>query len=129
MIDLNSIYSCETFYFIYECLWKHFTEYLNIYHALGTLAIAIPKLGLFLSFIGATFGSMACLILPAFIEIATHYSYCSNVRKWVIIKDIIIIIIGFSCGITGTYTTVYGLVLAFNGHSNHHQNFSNITQI
>ena len=106
------------------------TENLNIYLlcVLGALAIAVPKLGLFISLIGATSGSFASIILPAVIEIGTYYSYCSKVPKWLIIKDVIIIIVGILCFITGTYTTIYSLVLAFSGHSTYHHSFNNITR-
>ncbi|RDD45877.1 Proton-coupled amino acid transporter 4 [Trichoplax sp. H2] len=93
----------------------------------AALAIAVPKLGLFISLIGAFLGSMACLVFPALIEIGTHYSYCPPVSKWMILKDIIIIILGCLCGITGTSVTIYRLVLAFNGHTIHHNSLANVT--
>ncbi|EDV24991.1 expressed hypothetical protein [Trichoplax adhaerens] len=94
----------------------------------AAMAIAVPKLGLVISLLGAFLGSMLCIIFPAIIKIGTDYSYRSSISYWILAKDIIIGIFGCLCCVAGTGLSVYQLVLAFGNHTNHQHGFANVTQ-
>ena len=81
---------------------------------LVVLAAIIPKLDLFISLVGAFSSSFLALIFPPLLELITFWPRAS---KWMIAKDVIIIIVGLIGFLTGTYASVESIMSAFStGH-------------
>jgi len=74
------------------------------------LAVAIPKLDLFISLVGAFGCSFLGLIFPPMISLAVYWPEVS----WpILIKNLIIIAIGLVGFVTGTYASIEAIVAAF----------------
>ncbi|CAB3374933.1 Hypothetical predicted protein [Cloeon dipterum] len=75
------------------------------------LAVAIPKLGLFISLVGALTLSIVAISLPPFMEIGT---FEHQRRGWRLIKNIALIIFGLLGLVTGTYVSIEDIVKSFS---------------
>jgi len=78
----------------------------------GALAIAIPKLNLFISLIGAFASSALAIIFPPILQILVFYrtNEPGCLKAWWICKSTVIIIVGLLGFITGTYVSVKDIV-------------------
>jgi len=74
------------------------------------LAVAIPKLDLFISLVGAFGCSFLGLIFPPLISLAVYWPEVSPV---ILIKNLIIIAIGLVGFVTGTYASIGAIIDAF----------------
>lgn len=78
------------------------------------LAVAIPKLDLFISLFGALCLSALGLAFPALIETCIYYDQKSGAAKqFMIIKNVIIALFGVAGFIIGTYTSLSAIVGEF----------------
>lgn len=76
----------------------------------GTVAtaIAIPNIGPFISLIGAVCLSTLGLIFPSLIEIITFYERPGYGKfNWVLWKNVLLILFGFTGFLTGTYVSLH----------------------
>jgi len=74
------------------------------------LAVAIPKLDLFISLVGAFSSTFLSLTFPPVLELITFWP---RVSKWVLIKNIALILLGVVGAVTGTYASIVAIILAF----------------
>lgn len=108
------------FYVPMEIIWKNvrgnfsesnknLAEYaIRLTLVVGTVAtaIAIPKIGPFISLIGAVCLSTLGLIFPSLIEIITYYERPGYGKfRWILWKNIALILFGITGFITGTYVS------------------------
>lgn len=71
------------------------------------LAIAIPTIGPFMSLIGAVCVSTLGFMFPAIIEIITYYERPGyGFLKWVLLKDIFLVLFGVAGFVIGTYVSI-----------------------
>ncbi|XP_055331799.1 LOW QUALITY PROTEIN: proton-coupled amino acid transporter 2-like [Paramacrobiotus metropolitanus] len=77
------------------------------------LAVAIPKLGLFISLVGAVGSSSLALIFPPVLETVTYGWQNQGKLHWKLIKNAAIFIFGILGFVTGTYVAVLEIVLSF----------------
>lgn len=73
-------------------------------------AIAIPNLGAVISLVGAFSSSALALIFPPFIEIITFWTEKEALSKWVLCKDIFIMIFGFIGFAVGSYCSLLNIL-------------------
>lgn len=74
------------------------------------LAAAIPNLGAVISLVGAFSSSALALIFPPFIEIITFWPDRLGQNKWMLWKDILIIIFGFTGFLVGSYVSLLNIL-------------------
>ncbi|KAK9885665.1 hypothetical protein WA026_012428 [Henosepilachna vigintioctopunctata] len=74
------------------------------------LAISVPNLGAVITLVGAFSSSAIALIFPPLIEILAYYSDKWGRYKWILWKDIFIIIFGFAGFLFGTYAAVLNII-------------------
>jgi len=72
-------------------------------------AVSIPKLDLMISLVGALTGTPISLIIPPIIEVATLAPY-HLVTKWMIVRNILIMLVGIIGLVIGTTLTVMEIV-------------------
>ncbi|XP_076386106.1 proton-coupled amino acid transporter 2 isoform X1 [Megachile rotundata] len=77
------------------------------------LAEAIPKLGLFISLVGAVSSTALALIFPPIIEMVVCWQNAS-LSIFTISKDILIVLIGLLGFVTGTYESITSIIDAFS---------------
>jgi len=77
------------------------------------LAIAIPRLGLFISLFGALCLSVLGLAFPAIMEICVLYPNHLGKYNYILYKDILLIIFGVVGLVAGTYTSVRDIIISF----------------
>ena len=77
----------------------------------GGFAVAIPKLDLFISLVGAFGSSFLGLIFPPILDLVVHWPKVSTAT---LLKNCLIIIFGSAGFVTGTYASVQEIVIAFN---------------
>lgn len=78
------------------------------------LAVAIPKLDLFISLIGALCLSTLGLIIPALIETCVFWrDTCGLSRTMMVIKNILIACFGFYAVFVGTSTSILAIYQSF----------------
>ncbi|XP_055331791.1 proton-coupled amino acid transporter 1-like [Paramacrobiotus metropolitanus] len=77
------------------------------------LAVAIPKLGLFISLVGAVGSSSLALIFPPVLETVTYGWQNQGKLHWKLIKNAAIFIFGILGFVTGTYVAILEIVLSF----------------
>lgn len=71
------------------------------------LAVAIPTIGPFMSLIGAVCVSTLGFMFPAMIELLTYYKRPGfGMLKWILVKDILLILFGVAGFIIGTYVSI-----------------------
>lgn len=88
-------------------------SYLNLFYICSFLvlvAILVPHLGKIISLVGATSSSTLALIFPPFIEIITFYPNGLGKYKWVISKDLAIIVFGVLGFMFGSYASILALM-------------------
>ncbi|XP_020290475.1 proton-coupled amino acid transporter 2-like isoform X2 [Pseudomyrmex gracilis] len=76
------------------------------------LAEAIPKLGLFISLVGAVSSTALALVFPPIIEMIVYWH--NNISFFTIAKDVAIILIGVLGFATGTYESVTSIIKSFS---------------
>lgn len=82
---------------------------------IAVLAVAIPELHLFISFIGAFASSVLALIIPPILQIMVFYEVpepCWQKTLW-ISKSVFIIGVGVLGFVTGTFTSIANIVNFF----------------
>ncbi|XP_064636410.1 proton-coupled amino acid transporter 1-like isoform X2 [Lineus longissimus] len=98
--------------------WKVWGEYVfRTFLVLFTFALAavIPHLELLISLIGALSSSSLALIFPPIIEIATYWPDNKLGRyKWMLWKDILIVVFGLLGFVTGTFVSLKEIIVAFS---------------
>lgn len=77
------------------------------------LAVAIPKLGLFISLVGAVGSSFLALIFPPILEVLTYGADDQGKYRWRLYKNAAIFLFGVTGFITGTYVAIWEIVLSF----------------
>nr|CAD7415020.1 unnamed protein product [Timema poppensis] len=79
---------------------------------LGTflLAVAIPRLELFISLFGALCLSALGIAFPALIELCLFWPDKFGRCRWILFKDILIILCGIFGLVIGTYTSLLGII-------------------
>lgn len=85
---------------------KNFFQLLIFWFFLVIIAVVIPHLGLFISLAGSLFLSALGLIFPAIIEICVLWPDNWGKYNRVLIRDILIMIVGFFAMIAGTYSSI-----------------------
>lgn len=90
------------------------------YHFVSVLlAVAIPKLGLFISLFGAFCLSALGLAIPAIINTSTYwYSLKGMQFKIMVVKNILLILFAVLGLIVGTYISISDIVLSFTLEDN-----------
>lgn len=81
------------------------------------LAILIPKLGLFISLVGAVGSAFLAMIMPPIMDIVYRmgrHDLSHGACNWRMWKNIAILLIGLVGGITGTTITIRDIVQAFH---------------
>ena len=74
------------------------------------MANIIPFLGLFISLVGATVGSVLALVIPSMLELV---AFQGELSVWQIMKDIMVITIGIVGTITGSVLSLMDIVEKF----------------
>ncbi|XP_059610616.1 proton-coupled amino acid transporter-like protein CG1139 [Phlebotomus argentipes] len=74
------------------------------------LAIAVPKLALIISFIGAVVLSMLSFVFPAVMDICIMHAEHGSRSNWPLWRNILVIIFGFTGMTTGFYVTIRDIV-------------------
>lgn len=77
------------------------------------LAVAIPRLGLFISLFGALCLSVLGLAFPAIMEICVKYPDNFGAFYYVLWKDILLILFGVAGLVIGTTTSVKDIITSF----------------
>lgn len=88
----------------------------KIFFSLPTvlLAVAIPKLDLFISLIGALCLSTLGLIIPALVETCVFWrDTCGITRTMMVIKNVLIALFGFYAVFVGTSTSIVAIYQSF----------------
>lgn len=85
---------------------RKFLSIINFLFFLVIIAVVIPHLGLFISLAGSLFLSALGLIFPAIIEICVLWPDNWGKYNRVLIRDILIMIVGFFAMIAGTYSSI-----------------------
>ncbi|XP_047364314.1 proton-coupled amino acid transporter-like protein CG1139 [Vespa velutina] len=79
-----------------------------------TLAITIPRLGLFISLFGALCLSVLGIAFPAIIEICVFWPDDLGPFKLLLVKDLCLILFGLIGLVAGTYVSVVEIIKSFN---------------
>ncbi|KAK6172526.1 hypothetical protein SNE40_016162 [Patella caerulea] len=73
-------------------------------------AVAVPHLELFISLMGALSASSLAIIMPATIEMITLTAPDETLPKWVLVKDVLLVLLGILGMLTGTYTSIKAII-------------------
>mmetsp|Transcript_6623 Transcript_6623/g.9842 ORF Transcript_6623/g.9842 Transcript_6623/m.9842 type:complete len:553 (-) Transcript_6623:1540-3198(-) len=90
--------------------WRRIFFRITVVFFVGLAAALVPDLGELIALIGALTGSALSLVFPALIDIKCPRP---NRRKWELVVDIFVIVIGIIGGTTGT---IQALQNAFSSH-------------
>ena len=82
----------------------------NFHFLLVFLGALVPNIGLFISLVGAVSSSFLALIFPPVIQTLTLWPLGLGPYKWILWKNIFIIMFGFIGFVTGTYTSLEAIV-------------------
>lgn len=74
------------------------------------LAVAIPNLGLFISLFGALCLSALGIAFPAIIELCVYWPDRLGICKYILIKDLLLILCGILGLVVGTYVSVLDII-------------------
>ncbi|RZC32633.1 Aa trans domain containing protein, partial [Asbolus verrucosus] len=96
--------------FKYKMLMKYVYRSIPVLITCNTLANVVPFLGLFISLLGATTGAMLGIIIPPILQMI---AFKGELKLFVIIKDIIIIIIGIIALVVGTVLSIKDIIEEF----------------
>ena len=77
------------------------------------MAALIPKLGLFISLVGAVSSSILALVFPPMLELITFWP---KTAKWLIVKNVLILVFGVMVFATGTYASINAIITEFSQH-------------
>ncbi|XP_044254420.1 proton-coupled amino acid transporter-like protein CG1139 [Tribolium madens] len=77
------------------------------------LALTIPMLGLFISLFGAFCLSALGFAFPAIMEICVHWPDNLGPFRWVLIKDVLLILVGVVGLLAGSYSCISEMVAEF----------------
>ncbi|RZC32498.1 Aa trans domain containing protein [Asbolus verrucosus] len=77
------------------------------------LAVSIPMLGLFISLFGAFCLSALGIAFPAIMEICVYWPDKLGPFKWILIKDILLVIFGVGGLLAGSYSCISEMVEKF----------------
>ncbi|XP_055320833.1 proton-coupled amino acid transporter-like protein CG1139 [Sitodiplosis mosellana] len=116
-------------YVAVEIIWgNHLSQYFTKYPMLGeyavrlaivlitfVLAVAIPKIGMYISLFGGFCLSMVGLAIPALIQICVRYPFDLGPYNYKIIPNVILIIIGICVCITSTTAGMIDIVKFLSG--------------
>lgn len=111
-------YICRTLLVIFTgkdllIITKEMSNYNSI--LLVGLAVAIPKLELFISLFGALCLATLGIAFPAIIDMSTNWHNLSGMRfKLNLVKNTALIIFGLIGLVVGTYTAIHEIVDSFN---------------
>lgn len=75
------------------------------------LAEMIPKLGLFISLVGAVSSSTLALIFPPMINILTNWASGYGKYYWSLWKDLTLMLFGTIGFLAGTYVSIENILL------------------
>lgn len=87
--------------------------FLIIFYFSVLLAVAIPRLGLFISLFGAFCLSALGLAFPAIMELCVLWPNNLGKGNYILIKDILLIIFAVIGLVAGTYTSIRDIVYSF----------------
>ncbi|XP_055958605.1 neutral amino acid uniporter 4 isoform X3 [Patella vulgata] len=73
-------------------------------------AAAVPDLELLISLIGAFSVSSLAIIMPATIEVITLTAENETLPKWILVKDVLLVLLGILSLLTGTYTSIKAII-------------------
>lgn len=73
------------------------------------LAAAIPNLGAVISLVGAFSSSALALIFPPIIDTVVFWEDCIGKKKWILVKNIFIVLIGLAGFTFGTYASLMNI--------------------
>jgi len=82
---------------------------LCIFSLQGGFAVAIPRLDLFISLVGAFGSSFLSLIFPPLVNLIMYWP---NVSKTTLVKNSLVILFGLVGFSTGTYASIHEIFLA-----------------
>ncbi|XP_045783865.1 proton-coupled amino acid transporter-like protein CG1139 [Maniola jurtina] len=78
------------------------------------LAVAVPRLGLFISLFGALCLSALGICFPALMEICVHFPQRASAARSVLFgKDVLLLLVGLVGLVAGTYTALVSIVRSF----------------
>lgn len=80
-------------------------------YCLVVLAISIPLLGLFISLFGAFCLSALGIAFPAIMEICVKWPNQLGCMKWILVKNVILIIIGICGLLAGSYSALSEIII------------------
>lgn len=82
---------------------------------MGSLAIAVPDIGLFVSLIGAIFFSILSIFIPAFIETVFLQSYEDYGRLyWKLIKNILLMLFAVIALFSGSFVSIKDIIKTYS---------------
>ncbi|KAI4484562.1 proton-coupled amino acid transporter-like protein CG1139 [Polistes fuscatus] len=96
-----------------KILWEYVCRTL-VTLATFTLAITVPRLGLFISLFGALCLSALGIAFPAIIEICALWPNELGPYKIFLIKDLALILFGLIGLVVGTYVSIVDIILSFS---------------
>lgn len=77
------------------------------------LAVTVPYLGLFISLVGSFCLSALGIAFPAIIELCAYWPDNLGPGRWILIKDILLMIIGVIGLCAGSYSCIYEIARSF----------------
>lgn len=75
------------------------------------LAVAVPRLELFISLFGALCLAALGLVFPAIIDICVHWPHMGRYR-WLLVRDLVIFTFGLGALVIGSYVALRDIVLS-----------------
>lgn len=78
---------------------------------LVVLAISIPLLGLFISLFGAFCLSALGIAFPAIMEVCVKWPNQLGYMKWILVKNVILIIVGICGLLAGSYSALSEIII------------------
>ncbi|XP_013189029.1 proton-coupled amino acid transporter-like protein CG1139 [Amyelois transitella] len=78
-----------------------------------SLAVIVPSLGPFIALFGALCLSLLAMVFPALMDLCVWYPKSYGVLRYKLIRDLIIIVLGLFCCISGCYTSVLEIIHTF----------------
>ncbi|XP_045784561.1 proton-coupled amino acid transporter-like protein CG1139 isoform X3 [Maniola jurtina] len=76
------------------------------------LAIAVPKLGPFISLFGALCLSLLAIVFPGIMDACVWYPNKYGICRYRLLRDVLIVIVGMACLLSGCYTSLLEIAAA-----------------